>query len=215
MSQINFRTIVAIGVLSVFLQIAGTQASQYQSKEELRALPNFGRVTETLYRGGQPTSDGFNKLQSMGAGIIVNLRDDRAEMASEKREVETLGMKYVGIPWSAADKPRNAQIVEFLNLVRANPNTKIFVHCRRGADRTGVMIAAYRIAVEHRPAAEAVSEMHRYHYDWVFRPQLKRYIESLPGLLQKDPQFADYRPQTLSSARTTKCEAGTLASTQP
>jgi hypothetical protein len=57
------------------------------------------------------------------------------------------------------------------------------------------MVAAYRIAVEHKTVAEAVAEMHRYHYDWLFRPQLKRYIESLPGLLQSDPQFANYRPQ--------------------
>jgi hypothetical protein len=57
------------------------------------------------------------------------------------------------------------------------------------------MIAAYRIAVEHKPVAEAVSEMRRYQYDWFFDPQLKRYIESLPGLLQTEPQFADYCPQ--------------------
>jgi protein tyrosine/serine phosphatase len=104
-------------------------------------------------------------------------------------------MKYIGIPWRASDEPSSAQVVEFLDLVRANPNTKIFVHCRRGADRTGVMIGAYRIAVEHKSAAEAISEMRRYHYDWLFRPQLKRYVASLPGLLQNDPQFADYRPQ--------------------
>jgi hypothetical protein len=57
------------------------------------------------------------------------------------------------------------------------------------------MIAAYRIAVEHKPPAEAVSEMRRYHYDWLLRPQLKRYIESLAELLQNDPRFANYRPQ--------------------
>jgi len=62
-------------------------------------------------------------------------------------------------------------------------------------DRTGVMIAAYRIAVEHKTVAEAIAEMHQYHDDWLFRSQLKRYIESLPRLLQNDPQFANYRPQ--------------------
>ena len=133
-------------------------------------------------------------MHAMGVGIVVDLREKPAEVVSEKRQIESLGMKSIGIPWSANHKPSSAQIVEFLDLVRANPDTKIFVHCRRGADRTGVMIAAYRIAVEHKPAAEAVSEMHQYHYDWLFRSQLKRYIDSLPGLIQNDPQFANYRP---------------------
>jgi tyrosine-protein phosphatase SIW14 len=195
MAQINYRMIVVTGSLAIVSLIATTQVSWHQTETELRGLPNFGRVTQNLYRGGQPTSDGFKQLREMGVGIVVDLRENRTEVASEKRQVESLGMKSIGIPWSANHEPSSAQIVEFLDLVRANPDTKIFVHCRRGADRTGVMIAAYRIAAEHKPVADAVSEMRRYHYDWFFRPQLKRYIESLPGWLQNDPQFADYRPQ--------------------
>jgi tyrosine-protein phosphatase SIW14 len=195
MSQIKRRMIAVTGFLAVVSLIAGTQVSWCQTDKELRGLPNFGRVTENLYRGGQPTSDGFNSLHAIGVGIDVNLRENRGEVATEKRQVESLGIKYVEIPWSASHEPSSAQIVEFLDLVRANRDTKIFVHCRRGADRTGVMIASYRIAVEHKPVAEAVSEMHRYHYDWLFRSQLRRYVESLPGLLQNDPQFANYRPK--------------------
>jgi tyrosine-protein phosphatase SIW14 len=195
MAQIKYRIIVVPGFLVFLSLIAGAPASWCQAAPELRGLPNFGRVTENLYRGGQPTPDGFNTLHSTGVGIIVNLRDNRTEMAREKREVESLGMQSVEIPWSANHTPPSTQIIKFLDLVRANPNTKIFVHCRRGADRTGVMIAAYRIAIEHKSVAEAVAEMRRYHYDWLFRPQLKRYVQSLPGLLQNDPQFADYRSQ--------------------
>jgi protein tyrosine/serine phosphatase len=195
MAQINRHTIVVTGLLAVVSLIAGPLVSWSQTEKELRGLPNFGRVTDNLYRGGQPTSDGFNALHAMGVGMVVNFRESRTEEATEKREVESLGIKYSEIPWSANHEPSSAQVVEFLDLVRANPDTKVFVHCRRGADRTGVMIAAYRIAVEHKPVAEAVSEMRRYHYDWFFRPQLKRYIESLPGLLQNDPQFADFRSQ--------------------
>jgi tyrosine-protein phosphatase SIW14 len=197
MLQINRRTIVAIGFLTVVSLLGGTQGSSCQTDKDkdLKGLPNFGRVTENLYRAGQPTSDGFTALHAMGVGMVVNLRDDRPEMATEKREVESLGMKYIEIPWSASHEPASPQIVEFLDLVRANPDTKIFVHCRRGADRTGVMIASYRVAVEHKPVAEAVSEMHQYHYDWFFRSQLKRYIASLPELLENDPQFVNYRPQ--------------------
>jgi tyrosine-protein phosphatase SIW14 len=196
--------VVLTSFLAVVSLIAGAQVSWCQTEQKPRGLHNFGRVTEKLYRGGQPSSEGFNTLRSMGVGIVINFRDDKAETANEKREVESLGMKYIGIPWSASDEPSSAQVVEFLDVVRANPNTTIFVHCRRGADRTGVMIAAYRISVEHKPVAEAISEMHQFHYDWLFLPQLKRYVKSLPELLQKDPHFVDYRPPTLSSTASTK-----------
>ena len=188
--------VLAAAFLAAVSLTAGTQASWCQAENALRGLPNFGRVADNLYRGGQPTAEGFNTLRTMGVGMIVNFREGHAETAAEKSRVESLGMKYVGIPWRASHRPSNTQIVEFLDLVRANPNTKIFVHCRRGADRTGVMIASYRISVEHKPVAEAVSEMYRYHYDWLFRSQLKRYVQSLPELLQKEPEFADYRPQS-------------------
>jgi protein tyrosine/serine phosphatase len=189
--QINHR-LSAIAFLAVVSLIAATSVAQ---AEKERGLPNFGRVTDNLYRGGQPTSDGFSTLHGMGVGIVVDFREKPIDMATEKRQVESLGMKSIDIPWSANHEPSSDQIVEFLDLVRANPDTKIYVHCRRGADRTGAMIAAYRIAIEHKSAADAVSEMHRYHYDWLFRSQLKRYIESLTGWLQKDPKFANYRPQ--------------------
>jgi len=187
------RMIVVAGFLAIVSLIAGTQVSWGQAEKE-RGLPNFGRVTDNLYRGGQPTSDGFNALHTMGVGIVVDFREKPTDMTTEKRQVESLGMKSIAIPWSANHEPSSDQIVQFLDLVRENPDTKIYVHCRRGADRTGAMIAAYRIAVEHKSAADAVSEMHQYHYDWLFRSQLKRYIESLPALLENDPKFANYRP---------------------
>ena len=192
MAQNKYRTIVFARVSAFVLLVAGAPGSWCQAGKALPGLPNFGRVTDTLYRGAQPTPDGFRALKAMGVGIIVNFRDDRRKIAAEKREVESLEIKYVSIPWNARHDPSAAQIVQFLELVRANPKIKIFVHCRRGADRTGVMIAAYRIAVEHQPVTEAVSEMRQFHYDWFWQPHLERYVESLPGLLQKDPQFSAY-----------------------
>jgi tyrosine-protein phosphatase SIW14 len=189
MGQINFRMVSVAGILAVGALASGARC---QTGKDIQGLPNFGRVTDTLYRGGQPSLAGFSALQAMGVGIIVNFRDERMEMATEKRQVESLGIKYIGIPWSAIHEPSTAQVVEFLDLIRANPKAKIFVHCRRGADRSGVMVAAYRIAIEHKTVAEAVSEMHQFHYDWFWLPHLERYVKSLPVLLQKDAPFTAY-----------------------
>jgi tyrosine-protein phosphatase SIW14 len=189
---IVIRTIVVAVILAVGALTAGAKPAWCQAEEEPRGVPNFGRVTDMLYRGGQPASEGFSALQAMGIGIVVNFRDEREEMTTEKRQVESLGIKYVEIPWSGLDKPSNIQVAQFLDLIRANPKAKIFVHCKRGADRTGVMVAAYRIAVEHEPVAQAVSEMHQFHYAGFWLPQLKRYVESFPEVLQKDARFTVY-----------------------
>jgi tyrosine-protein phosphatase SIW14 len=145
-----------------------------------------------LYRGGQPNAKGFATLQKMGIAIVVNLRDEPAETNREKPQVESLGMKYVGIPWNGEGQPTNAQLVQFLDLLHANPQTKIFVHCLRGADRTGVMIAAYRIALEHTSVPLAVSEMYQFHYWKFLLPHLERYVDALPKLLDGDAQFSAY-----------------------
>ena len=203
MAQMKSRRVAVSGFLAILLLMTGAQVAWCQPAARLDGVPNFGRVTGNLYRGGQPSLDGFNRLRAMGVGMVVNFREEPGETATEKREVESLGIKYVGIPWSAMHKPTTAQIVEFLDLVRANPNTRIFVHCRRGADRTGVMIAAYRISVEHEAVTEAIAEMRQFHYAWLFLPQLKHYVELLPALLQNDPQFAEYRPQPMTQQQST------------
>jgi tyrosine-protein phosphatase SIW14 len=188
----HFKVVAAAIVVAAVVLIAGGKRVRSSPSEQIRGVPNFGRVTEMLYRGGQPTADGFSALRAMGVGLVINFRDEPSEVAREKREVESRGMKYIMIPWGGHDEPSDVQVVEFLDLVRTDPQTRIFVHCRRGADRTGVMIAAYRIVVEHESVSDAVSEMHKFRYDWLLLPQLERYVESLPALMREDPRFSEY-----------------------
>lgn len=181
------RFSIACFISVVFVAI-GAQPARCLMKSAAD-LPNFGQVTETLYRGGQPTSSGLAELKTMGVDLIINFRDEPSEIASEKRQVESLGMEYIGIPWNAHDKLSSASVAGFLATVLDHPKTKVFVHCKRGADRTGLMIAAYRIAVEHESVADAISEMYQFHFAGVLHPQLARYAKALPGLMQNDPAF--------------------------
>ena len=199
MVPIRSRAVALTGVLTCFVLVCASQVSWSQT-DKLQGLPNFSRVSDSLFRGAQPTMAGYSALRNMGVSIIVNFRDETGEIATEKRQVESIGMKYVGIPWNGHDEPSNSQVAQFLDLVRANSGAKIFVHCKAGADRTGVMVAAYRIALEHKAVTGAVAEMHKYHYHWLFLPHLERYVNSLPRLLQAETVFSAYAPTARTAA---------------
>jgi protein tyrosine/serine phosphatase len=195
MTRRDLGRFVLVGILATTSAFSA-KASFAQIGKPIAGLPNLGQVSDVLFRGAQPDLPGFSALQQMGVAIVVNFRDEPTEISTERHEVESLGIKYVSIPWSGRSEPSNAQVVQFLDFVRANPQAKIFVHCQRGADRTGVMVAAYRIAMEHKTVAEAVSEMRQFHYDHFWLPQLERYVNSLPQLLLGNSQFAAYAPKT-------------------
>ena len=219
MHSLKLGKFAVAAILSVVTWFSFPQVSWSKSNHETPGVENFGQVTNVLYRGAQPTAAGFTELQKMGVSIIVNFRDERDERAAEKHQVESLGLKYVEIPWSGSDDPSNAQVVQFLNLVRDNPQAKIFVHCKRGADRTGTMVAAYRIAVEHKAVADAVDEMHQFHYAHFMLPQLQRYVLSLPQLLQANTLFSAYAapvtaPNSFASATATAVGAMVPAAAQ-
>ena len=206
--RIRVRAVVVMLLASSLVVSTGVLWSQ--ASQRLGGLSNFGYVTDTLYRGAQPSAAGFETLRRIGVSIVVNFREEAGETAREKHEVEALGMRYIGIPWSGRHTPTDSEVIEFLDLVRANPHVKIFVHCQRGADRTGTMIAAYRIAVEHKSVVDAVSEMHQFHYAHFWLPWLEKYISNFPDLLQTDPRFAAYSTDSNSwqfPASSTACVA--------
>jgi protein tyrosine/serine phosphatase len=164
-----------------------------QSETMRKNLPNFGEATTTLYRGGQPSKRGFTILAKMRINIVVDLRGSRE---SERRIVTHLGMRYVAMHWYCSF-PKDETFAQFLRLVRKNPGKKIFVHCRLGDDRTGMMIASYRMAQEGWSADRAEKEMERYGFDFAHRdlicPGLSHYEKEFPEHLKTSPAFRDLR----------------------
>lgn len=158
----------------------------------VRGLPNLGEVTPTLYRGSQPTKKGFKQLAKMHIAIVVDLRGNRK---GERDTVRKLGMQYVPIPWFCM-RPKDVVITQFLKLLRENSNKKIFVHCNTGIDRTGMMVAAYRMAEEGWTADEAMKEMKAFGFSpfhEIICLGLSSYEERFPQEFASDPAFQSLR----------------------
>ena len=161
----------------------GTIARQLR----LDGVPKFAEVSPTLYRGGQPSREGFANLARMGIKIIV----DNGWSEKNKKLAEQLGMRYISISWICMF-PKDALFARFLKVVEDNPGKKIFVHCRFGDARTGMMIAAYRMKVQGWTAEEARREMRAFGFHrmrTMVCPGLASYEESFPQRLKDDPVF--------------------------
>jgi len=124
---------------------------------EAPAIPNFHQVNDHVYRGGQPPADSWPSLAALGVKTVIDLRrEDEHSSAAEAQVVAAAGMKYVNVPMKGVVAPSNEQIAKVLTLL--NSGEPVFVHCKRGADRTGAVIACYRIAHDNWQRAQALKE---------------------------------------------------------
>jgi hypothetical protein len=162
-------------------------------RREMPGIPDFVEITPFLFRGSVPTHEGLQALERSGVQIIVDTRVNRT--GKERKEARKLGMQYVKISWRCPF-PRDKVFARFLKVVRDNPGKKVYVHCLLGDDRTGMMIAAYRMADEGWTAEEAMREMRQYgftkshHY---ICPGLAKYESSFPHRLETNKAFKDLR----------------------
>ncbi len=106
---------------------------------------NFAEVNDHLYRGGVPSNIGLQELAAMHVTMVIDLREPGEGTDFEKQAIKTLGMKYVNIPLRPFSAPSQEQMDSVLSLLLHNDSERIFVHCRRGKDRTGTVIACYRM----------------------------------------------------------------------
>jgi protein tyrosine/serine phosphatase len=146
------------GVVAPGPRIAGpgenTTSRAWAEAIERPGLPNLHRVTKTLYRGGQPTAEGIRELSALGVKRIVNLRAAH----SDKDLLEGTGIDCVRVHCNAWH-PEDEDVVAFLKALSDEAKGPFFVHCKHGADRTGMMIAVYRVVHEGWSKAEAIEEM--------------------------------------------------------
>ena len=136
---------------------------------------NFHTVDEHLYRGAQPTPEGFKSLAKLGTKVIVDLREGREHAAFEKTLVEAAGMKYVTVPMRGLNAPTDEQMATVFAVLGDSSGWPVFVHCKRGADRTGTVIACYRISHDHWRNEKALQEARFYGMSRVERA-MQRYI---------------------------------------
>lgn len=135
---------------------------------------NFHEVTPFLYRGGQPGKEGYIALAESGIKTVISFRWGKKIIKAEKEAVHSLGMQFISMPLCYWKAPDIEECEQFLQVVDREANWPVFIHCFHGSDRTGLLIAMYRLTRQHWRVDDAYQEMkacgfHRFrirHFKW-------------------------------------------------
>jgi protein tyrosine phosphatase (PTP) superfamily phosphohydrolase (DUF442 family) len=138
-------------------------------------VPNFHKVNDGLYRGGQPSHEGLESLAKLGIKTVVDLRVPVGPSDREKSLVESFGMHYVHIPLHGGETPTQADIDRSFSILLDSSQWPVFVHCREGKDRTGMIVACYRISRDGWTNIRALAEAKSYAFREL-KPAMENYI---------------------------------------
>jgi protein tyrosine/serine phosphatase len=139
---------------------------------------NFDTVQEgRLYRSGQPGKSQLEHwIRKYHLKTIIVLKPTLRR--SETEVAERYGVKVYHIPMSSYHGPSEEQWQRILSLLTNEKKFPVLYHCQRGADKTGMITAMYRVEVQHWPLWKALLEMDLHYHIPLFRPGLQKYLRS-------------------------------------
>lgn len=154
------RLIPRLVIFVTLALLASAGLSQQSAPHD--KLPNFHEVNSKLFRGAQPATGGVQQLAGLGIKTIVNLRGPGEKVLNEEAAARSAGLRYFSIPFDRMGRPDDAEMKQVLAIIDAPENQPVFVHCKQGVDRTGTVIAIYRITHDGWTSEQAKAEANRY-----------------------------------------------------
>ncbi len=146
---------------------------------EALAISNFYQVNSVIFRGARPEEKDFYLLVQTGIKTVLSLE---TKFSPKERDLaEKHSFVYMWIPMHSLFTPTKETVDEIIAILRNPVYQPVFIHCRGGKDRTGLVIAAYRIAVEGWTFDDAYKEMkkfgfHSYLFWW--KKFLRKYAQN-------------------------------------
>ncbi len=189
------KKIIIAAILTVALFALGLGGYYGWRNPTRRSNPiNFSVVVpDKLYRSGQPRADDLRRMaKEYGIKTVVCMSADGDEGWGVRKAAQELGIKVVGIKMSETLIPGPEQSSLVLKLITGRPVKyrdyermiqewpgpaddpvsfpgPVLLHCYKGKDRTGYMIALYRICLQGWPVEKAGKEMREhYHRQWIW-----------------------------------------------
>lgn len=164
-----FAAILIVSNYSAYGQLdEGKQYNFTVKRAVVRLIPNFHVVEPNIFRSSQPSDESFKVLKEQcGLKTVLFLRRSKEKIKSEKKFLEGLGIRFISIPMDGGKEQSIETIEQCLKIISDKMNQPILIHCEAGKDRTGLVIAAYRIKYNGWSFDDALKEWILYGYDRV------------------------------------------------
>jgi protein tyrosine/serine phosphatase len=178
-------------LVSVAIVAAGFQTACSETGRAVESIEGFRTVAQgEVYAGARPDPVGLRWLDSLGVKTILSLergvwRETSGEVDREWKAARKLGLRFVHLPLHPTDAPTMRELDWAVAILEDPWTHPIFVHGDQGSDRTGMVIAAYRIKVQGWSPGRAYREMTEHgfrqiiHFGW--KDRLFSYAEVVRG----------------------------------
>jgi protein tyrosine phosphatase (PTP) superfamily phosphohydrolase (DUF442 family) len=171
-SSLSFTLALTAGLSLLIPQVvqAETTVNCVLDQEILKdiSIANFEQVNETILRGAAPSDQNLRLLAKSGIKTVVDLRKPGSGVKHESDVARELGMNYIHIPLGFTS-PDVSEMKRILGILNQSSTQPVFVHCRQGADRTGMTIGMYRRIHDKWEFNKTYGEMRKHHFKPLFR----------------------------------------------
>lgn len=176
------RRLVILGIL-----LASTAWALWTFQLPLFANNRAAVDSQQAYRSAQPGDDLDAFVREHGIASILNLRGGWPRDGYYRNEldvVERHGVRFYDLAMSATRRPDRHELLALIDVFESGP-FPILIHCKQGADRTGLAVAIYRMVRLGQPPDQALDSFSLRHAHFAafgterLHEPLKEYRESL------------------------------------
>lgn len=210
--QTNRLHLISVMALSIAFSanVYSAGAMTEACKQPLDSKINNSCVVaeQMLWRGARPDAEAAAALIDLGVKTVVSLElilnDRKAFEKAQPKATANSEIQYFQIrDWeplvvlshSAVDN----HVVQFIAITRTQAKP-LYVHCRSGQNRTGIMVAAYRIFAGE-DIEETIKDMEQ--YDGIWSRADAVYLRTLTPLrrAEMEKQISTWLPKLKRSAK--------------
>lgn len=155
----NTRILLALGLalMSLLNTVQADEAASIRSPEWAQPVGNqynLHQMTPTLYRSALPDGRALPLLQKLKIVTVINFLPESDTQWLQSSDIKQVQLSY------RTNHVDDADVLAAIRAIQAaEADGPVLMHCKHGADRTGLMAAMYRVVVQGWSKEDALNEM--------------------------------------------------------